>query len=124
VTVAARSRRAAAWALGALLVAVALLLALTLRGARSSRERAAPDLIETSKRQAPSSDGPAAPAKLAEEVPPWEVKPGAAPALPPGTVPAWQVDPPPPDRLTPRPPPQEPPNPALHRPAMQSPSAP
>jgi hypothetical protein len=108
-----------AWILAALCAAVALLLALTLHGVQVTHDRAARDGKEATAPPSPTSRARrvVVPSTLADETPPWEVKPTAAASLPPGTVPAWKVDPPRPEPRTP-PEPREPPNPAVHRPPI------
>ena len=111
------------WILAALAAAVALLLGVTLRGLRSADD-AAPreDLRAAESSAAPSPRRLVATSTLADETPPWEVKPTtAASSLPPGSVPAWKVNPPPPEPRTP-PTPHEPLNPAVHRPPMIPPT--
>jgi hypothetical protein len=109
--------------LAALCAAVALLLGVTLRGLRSTDDASPREDARASGSSAASSPRRVVvPSTLADETPPWEVKPTtAASALPPGSVPAWKVAPPPPDPRTP-PPPREPLNPAVHRPPMVRPT--
>jgi hypothetical protein len=95
------------WILIALAAAVALLVALTLRGLHGTSE-------------SPAAAPPRA--QGTTETPPWQATPSNTANLPPGTVPASQVNPPPPDPSTPLPPPpREPPNPAVDRPALDNP---
>jgi hypothetical protein len=119
-------RTRARWALGALLLAVALLVGLTLHGLREGPQPVAKDADSRAATAGPANEssiaGPRVPPGLADETPPWQATPENTGALPAGTVPAWQVHPPRPDPSAPLPPaPVEPPNPAEHRPPIHNP---
>jgi hypothetical protein len=114
----------ARWPLGALALAVALLVGVTVHGLRDPPR---PPSTDAGRRTVPAAPPPsvvsrAAGSELADETPPWKATPNNTPALPEGTVPPWEVDPPPPDPSAPLPPdPVDPPNPAEHRPPLHNP---
>jgi hypothetical protein len=119
-------RTRARWALGALLLLVAVLVGLTLRGLRDGPQPVSMNADGRAATTGPAQESPIAGPRvtpgLADETPPWRATPENTGALPAGTVPAWRVNPPRPDPSTPLPPPPiEPPNPAEHRPPMHNP---
>jgi hypothetical protein len=116
----------ARWVLGALLLPVILIVALTLHGLRDGPQPVSTDAAGRAATTGPATESPIAGPRvspgLADETPPWRARPESTSALPAGTVPAWRVNPPPPDPSPPLPPaPIEPPNPAKHRPPLHNP---
>ncbi len=112
-------QRAGAWALGALLLVVAALVGLTLHGLRDPR--GATRTLATGSAARSPHPGSGAPVHDSE-IAPWHATPENASAALPGTVPAWRVNPPRPDPSIRMPlPPDEPPNPAQHRPPLHNP---
>jgi len=104
--------------LGAMGLAVAVLVGLTVHGLREDPTRAS--ATKATAETPAMTDTGGVPRHA--ETPPWQTPRDSKEPLPPGSVPVWRVDPPPPDRAAPMPAaPVEPPNPATHRPAMDNP---
>lgn len=113
------NQRAARWMLGALMLAVVVLVGLTLHGLRDPRVAIRTPVTGSAARALhPGSGAP----MLESETPPWQATPDNTSAALPGTVPTRRVDPPRPDPSIRMPlPPVEPPNPAQHRPPLHNP---